>query len=163
MLWTQPAMAEDQPPTKPIITFANLPYPASGQDRIIQLIALSDYTYLSTGPLYTSEGFRYAWICPAGASLIDNACYAKSESGGSANLVDPIAAQVAFGYDQDTDGSTNEQLIIVSTILSPEDENSIIQSFVNVQNATGCRNPRGCVVSICANRKTVTPPTACPR
>ena len=161
--WTQPALADDFP-VKPEQTIVTIPYPVLGSTRIITLRTKPEYTFLSKGPLYTSEGFRYAWICPDGASLINNACYAKSdksEFGDGVVLVDPAAAQIAFGYNLDADSTTNEQLIYLASL--PGDEISPQADDSDVTVSGSCVNPRLCVISRCADGKTVTPPTACPR
>ena len=161
MPWTQPALADDQFPIKPEQTFVSIPYPALDSARTITLKTKPEYTYLSSGPLYATEGFRYAWICPEGASLIDNACYAKSESGDGIGLVDPAAVQIAFGYNLDADNTTNEQLIYLASF--PGDVMSQVVDDSDEQGANPCVNRRQCLISRCANGTSVTPPTPCPR
>ncbi len=169
--WTQPALADDQVPQKPVRTVAYIGYPPldakdpkdakSGTNRILVLETKSDYTYLATGPLFTEEGFRYAWICPNGATLIDNACYAKAESGEKTVLKDPSGAQIAFGYAWDKDSTTNEQLVYMASIQA--DNFYSANDHLLEDDLQKCNNRRRCLKSICADNTTVYPPAACPR
>jgi hypothetical protein len=167
-LWTQPVWAEDQFPIKPLKTVAYVSYPPSDQesaeDRIFQLESIAEYYYTPTGPLYTREGFRYTWICPDGALLVDNACYAKSASEERITLVNPSAAQVAFGYNLDKDSTTNEQLIYLASVS--EVDSATIESLIEASyeaKPSKCINPRQCLISHCADGTKVTPPLACSR
>jgi hypothetical protein len=155
--WTQPALAENSYPQK---TLVRLSYPPSDANNILQLETRPDYTYLATGPLYTIEGFRYTWICPNEASLIDNACYAKSESGDGVILVNPSAAQIAFGYELDADSTTNEQLIYLADVSTNQTSTA---EDLSLEGSNYCINPRQCLISVCANGTKVKPPIACPR
>jgi hypothetical protein len=175
-LWTQPVWAEDQFPKKPLKSVAYVSYPSSdpnsAKERTFQLESTTDYFYTSSGPLYTSEGFRYTWICPKGALLVDNACYIESESGETSILVNPSAAQVAFGYELDQNSTTNEQLIFLASVSEVDSATiELLSQASEVQDdaTLGCSppkrciNPRQCLRSHCADGTKVYPPCACPR
>jgi hypothetical protein len=160
--WTQPAQADDQFPKKPVSTVAYIGYPPldinSSKQTIFRVETNSGYAYFTTGPLFTEQGFRYSWICPDGASLIDNACYAKAASGESVEVVDPSAVQIAFAYNLDADNTTNEQLTYLASVSVPADDDNLLEDDLR-----NCKNPRRCLLSHCANGTTVYPPTSCPR
>lgn len=162
--WTQSALAEDQFPIKPLQTIAYVSYPPSGDtqanDNLFMLETKADYFYTSTGPLYTANGFRYTWICPDRASLVDNACYARSETENRVHLVNPSAAQVAFGYNIDQDSNTNAQLIFLANVTKV-DVSLIDDSLEEGKNP--CKNKRESLCSLCPDGSWVRPPTPCPR
>ena len=113
--WVQPSLAVGLLPEK---TYFKVGYGPLDMNKQIQLEVQPEYTFVAHGPMVTKYGFRYSWICPDGASLVDNACYTKidPQSGAGIRLVHPVGAQIAFGYDLSDNDSTDEQLIFVTNI-----------------------------------------------
>jgi hypothetical protein len=170
LLGTQPVLA-DIP--LPIEIEAIIPYPISDlyskephEIKLDTVFMNTNPTYIATGPLFSTTNFRYRWICPKGAYLIDGdaACYQKSNITGEIVLIRPVAAQIAFAYELDEDITTNEQLVYLAIV--PKEASSPAPDSLLADNDDDtdkpCKNRRQCLQSYCGNNKWVMPPTPCP-
>jgi hypothetical protein len=160
----QPAMAQGSYPTSTEVT---IPYPSYEPTKEIRLttdLQPSEPKFVSSGPLFTSDQFRFAWVCPDGAYLSDNACYTNTRQPGSSQeapvLTNPTAVQIAFSYDQDGDMNTNGQMIYVTRV----DESNIYPMYDSASGEDlGGTNPRRFIISNCPDGSKVTPPNTCAR
>ncbi len=162
----QPAVAENGYPKS---TEVSIPYPSYDPTKVIRLntfLEPSKPKYIASGPLFTTDLFRYAWICPAGSYLTENACFAKSMeandmTAGSIVLTDPTAVQIAFAYDLDEDLDTNGQIIYSTRIDSKNIDSLDVAAASDDDFAT--TNPRAKLHSICPDGTKIKPPSTCAR
>jgi hypothetical protein len=151
----------------PISTEVSIPYPSYEPIKEIHLTTAlepSEQKFVSSGPLFTSDQFRFAWVCPDGAYLSDNACYTNTKQPGSSLeipvLTNPTAVQIAFAYDQDRDINTNGQMIYVTRV---EDGNIGHIEAASSDGEFVIKNPRRWLISKCPDGSKVTPPNTCAR
>jgi hypothetical protein len=160
----QPAMAENGYPKSTVVL---IPYPSYDPIKEIRLKTFLEPTkpkYVASGPLFTTDLFRYTWTCPSGSFLTENACFSKSINDSSEEsivLTDPAAVQIAFAYYLDDDASTNGQIIYSTSIESGDIHN--LEVAAASDDDLDANNPRNGLHSICPNGVRIRPPSTCAR
>lgn len=182
LMFAQPANAAGVYPTSIEVEF---PYPT--YDPIIVIRHKSFFvnrdparTFISDGPLFTDDQFRYSVICPSGSYSANNACYTRlstQDPEGETCLkrdrikdicaVRPAAVFISTSYNMDSDLDTNEQILYTAKITENDIEYIANNSFQQAPvqdgdlNSDNLGNPRRRITYTCPGGATYQPPAVC--